>query len=236
MENKIILPEGCAELTLRSGEAIPAREPRVFKFKGDIRSVCNFISFNEIDPKKCVLIVNKSNLFMRLDIDYNSFFNNSIESEITLNPDFVKWGINTDILDSKELVSTTELADFIKMNRSCFKDPAEGMKLSSQLRQFVLKVKTEVEKYDDLRGSKKEAMEQQVIEINIPEIFTLQMPIIKNHEKVSFDVEVCISSNYQCYLISPMAKEYIDKESDTLILQEIEKIAEIYPTLSVIYQ
>jgi len=148
--------------------------------------------------------------------------------ELQLDPRFEKFNINT----GKSL-TTLDLANFIKMNRSHFETKDKAMLLVSQLRNFKAKVDKEVENAADDRGNRRILLAQ-AVESNIPESFKIMVPVFKGYPAQTLEVEISIDPNdLSCSLISPEVNDYIERTKDDLIDTELDSIKEMHPTLRI---
>lgn len=150
---------------------------------------------------------------------------------------FGKLSFTKELLDFKinsgKSYTTLELANFIKMNRSYFETKDKAMQLVSELRNFKAKVDKEVESSEDGRGNKRMVLGQ-AVESNIPENFNILLSVFKGLEKIAFEVEISIDpGDLSCSLISPELNDYTNIIMNEAIDAELEKIAELFPSLRV---
>jgi len=228
---KLVLAEEQKELVVREGNALPVKEPVKISILGIISTVTTFIKYrlNVITPMvdTCHILVNRVKMTISLVIDECNHYSGFVSGKLSMNPDFLSFGINTG-----KSWSHKDLAEFIKMNRSCFADREVASVLAADLSKLKVKVETEVEKSDDNRANVVASLRQTVIENTIPESFYLNMPIFQGKNKVSFPVSLYIDAmSYQIKLVSPDAKELVDDMKDEAIGEELEKIKEILPEI-----
>lgn len=147
-----------------------------------------------------------------------------------LSSEMEEWKINTgQPWDHKTL------SEFIKMRRSYFTDRTIAMKLSSELANIKIKTEKEFEKSDNNRGDFKAVLAQKVIQSNIPEGFTLKIPVFKGVQRVSVNVELYVNPNtFNVTLVSPEVEDYIADRTDAILDFNISAIAEIAPTIPII--
>lgn len=174
------------------------------------------------------LIVDRDNLKMSLEVDSGMPWEQKYIGVIQVSAIFKEFGIN-----SGKSRTTFELADFIKMNRSYFETKDTAMALVSTLRNFKAKVDKELENSDDNRGNKR-LFVNQIVESNIPETFTLLMPIFKGGPVEPIEVEININaSDFSCTLISPGANDFINENANEIIDEQITDIEQLWPTLKI---
>ena len=77
---------------------------------------------------------------------------------------------------------------FIKMNRAFFADRNENMKLVSSLMNFTADVNNKIERAVKENGNRTDNFAQ-VVNSNLPESFTIQMPIFKGMQPETIEVE-----------------------------------------------
>jgi len=190
--------------------------PAEFIEKREIDKTVSYITFSK-QSKKIVLVVNES-----------SFYATRITGMLKIHPKLLNWGIN----ESKDY-NTHELADKIKMNRHYFASQAVAMKLVTELKNFKAKVDKQIELSNNNRGNMKAAVEQ-VAETNIPESFTLSLPVFDGQPNVDVVVEIYINpTTLTCSLVSPELEAYIESQTEAIIGEQIDKIKSAAPQLSI---
>lgn len=222
---------GVREITILEGKAEPVYHDKAIEVKSaSINSALEYLSKKVVKPE----IIEHSKLEFCYDKLYINLFYDSrqrnpdvIEGSLKLHPDLEKFRIN-----SGKTYSTFELSDFIKMNRHYFENKDYAMKLVAELRNFEGKVNRDLEAKTDDRGNKR-ALINQVVESNIPTGFFLELPVFVGQEKKRLEVEVNITADFSCSLISPDLKEFIDIESKTVLDDQLNKIKALHPELKV---
>lgn len=226
---------GELELTIREGQASDVWEPRDFNLSGNLDTPYRWLQkrLSTIDPLEATIVVNRENLIIDLYVDERNkgFFNQSITGRLNTDPAHLKFGIN-----SGRYMSTFALADLIKMNRSFFTDPSVAMNLVSGLKNFKASIQKKLESSDNDRGNKSVIFDQ-VMTSNIPEGFTLNLPIFKGQPKVHLKVEVYINAEtYECTLISPEANDLIEEARDKQIDRQLADIRNLSDQIVIIEQ
>lgn len=219
------------ELIIREGEALPAVEPVKFIINGTIESPFKWLEMKKsaINVIDCNVLVDNDKGQIKLTINEKDAYSDTIIGVLSLHPDFVKFGIN-----SGQQITPNELAEKIKMYRSCFKDKDTAMKLVKDLRNFTAKINKELESFKDDRANYA-LKKTQVVDTNLPASFILVVPIFKGQPKESFEVEINIDADkLTCSLVSPVANDFIYDFKSKIINQEIEKIKSLLPELVVI--
>ena len=221
------------ELVIREGAATKAVEPRQITIAGTIEAPFRYLSkkFATLNILLCTLFVNREEGTITLETEVNLPTYGSVKGTLELHPDYQKWNIN-----SGEQITSHDLAEKIKMNRSCFKAKEVAMGLVKDLRNFKAKVDKELEAYKDDRANYN-IKKSQVVDTNIPASFVLEVPIYKGRPKETIEVEININAdNLMCSLISPEANDFISDFKDTIIDEQLKLIEEIAPDLAVIEQ
>lgn len=232
MENiKIELGSENKELVILQGSAEPVYHKKSIDVKaGSINSALEYLSKKVVDAE----IIEHSKLEfcydkLYIDLHYDARQRNPdvIQGKLKLHPDLEKFNIN-----SGKSYSTFELSDFIKMNRHYFENKEYAMKLVAELRNFEGKVNRDIEAKADDRGNKR-ALINQVVESNIPSGFFLELPVFVGQEKERLEVEININSSFECFLISPDLKLFIDLKSKEILDVQLDKIKVLHPELKV---
>lgn len=239
------LPQGYSgepvEIIVRQGEAAAAldpKEPIAVELRGTLDAPLRWLEkrvseTEQINQKKCHILVNRDQLSIRLDIDENNQEGTVITGNLQIDPVFTEFGINTG-----KTWSPIKLGEFFKMNRAYFEDRSTNMNLVSLLKNFVAKVNSDIEKKLEQNGSKSEVFRMEV-DSNLPEKFDIKIPVFKGSPRQTVEVEtVAEISGQEVYLslISPDAKEFIDNERDNQIDKILESIREIAPDIVIIEQ
>lgn len=181
------------------------------------------------DPLSTHVLVDREKMTIELVTEERDHFRNSIIGRLEYHPAFIKFGIN-----AGSYITTHEMADKIKMNRSFFESKSEAMALVSTLKGFKAKVDTEIEKKNDNRGNIK-ALVQQTVSSNLPESFKMVLPIFKGQGKKTIEVEVYIEADeFKCTLISPEANEEMEILRDSAINKVLEDISIIDSSIVII--
>lgn len=228
---KITVENGVKELVILNGAAEPIYHDKGIEVKeASIAAVHEFLVKKGIEIED---VINSKIEFSYADLFLNLYYSvrrrnpDTIKGVLKLHPDLKKFDIN-----GKKTYNTFELADFIKMNRHYFENKEYAMKLVSELRGFEGKVNRDVEAKADTRGNAKMLINQ-VVESNIPAGFYLVLPVFIGQEKVRLSVEINITSDFTCSLISPDLKQLIDEETKVIIVSELDKIRLLQPDLKI---
>lgn len=229
-ENINISLEGNTKvLEILTGKAVERHAPSPLIVEGTIDAPYRFLKsrIDVIEIKESHLLVSDNRITLCINEKSIAGFT-EITGRLVVNPDFLSFGINED-----KKRDTFELADFIKMNRHFFNDRSTAMKLVNDLKNFKAEISKQVEKSNNDRGNTR-FLKDQVVESNIPEIFSLNMPIFKGDAPVLFEVEVMIDpQSFECRLISPYVRELIAEEGGARIDYVVTQIETLVPELAI---
>lgn len=228
-----LVKNGINDFTFRTGEALEQKEPVRVDISGTIDAPKRWLEkrlpLSTIDPKTCHVIVNREQLSITLNCDENYPYVTTIKGQLEMSEQFEKFGIN-----KYEYVTPIQMAELIKMNRSFFENRQVAMNLVTQLRGFKAKVEKDLENTDDTRGNRKQ-MINQVVDSNIPDSFTIVIPVFKGQKANEIECEVYINpEDLTCTLVSPSAEDIIQDTRNYLIddvLKEIQGLCSDIPII-----
>lgn len=230
-ELKFTVENGVKELVVLNGNAEPVYHEKSIEVKeASIAAVHEFLSKKGIENEDIVnskIEFSYEKLFLNLDYSIRRRNPDVIKGVLKIHPDLQKFDIN-----GAKTYDTFKLADFIKMNRHYFENKEYAMKLVAELRGFEGKVNRDIEAKADTRGNAKMLINQ-VVESNIPAGFHLLLPVFVGQDKVRLAVEINITSDFSCSLISPDLKQLIDEETKVIIDGELTKIRGLHPDLKI---
>lgn len=228
-----------AEIIIREGEAQHQLDPKApvkTDITGAIGTVAEFlkkrISTNQFKESECFITVDRENVRITLTINESDFYNRgTVVSALQFNPQFKKFGIN----DQNKVWTPAELGMFFKMNRTFFPDRKVNMELVSILMNFVGTVNASIERDIKMNGSRTDNFVQ-VVNSNLPESFTLQIPIFKGLPPESLEVETFAQvdgRDIHFILISPGAQATLEDLRDKVLDEELAEIKETAPGIAI---
>lgn len=228
-----------AELVLREGVAPKELDPKApvkTKLNGVIGAVVEYltkrINTGQFAQKDCHILVNRENIEITLIInEADEYKRGEIVDKLGYNPKFVEFGIN-----GGKIWTPTELGMFIKMNRAFFADRSENMKLVSCLMNFTADVNNKIDRAVKENGNRTDNFAQ-VVNSNLPESFTIQMPIFKGMQPETIEVETFAQVNGRevaFVLLSPGAQATLEDLRDKVIDEQLKQIREIAPEIAII--
>lgn len=225
------LPQNCGEVIIREGKAVPVHEPEQVVISGTIDAPARWLELRHdcVKEKTCHVIVDREKMSITLRCNENNHYGSFIMGSLTLSPEYRRFGIN-----SGEYKTNFELAELIKMNRSYFENRTTAMKLVSDLQNFKARVDKDIEQSDNKRGDRR-LLINQAVEHNLPEAFSLNLPIFKGVAEQTIQVEVYVNpSDLTCTLVSPEANDIVISSRDALMDEVIERIRSATPDVVII--
>ena len=228
-----------AELVIREGAAPKELEPKApvkTDLSGVIGAVVEYlakrINTGQFEQKNCHILVNRDKVEITLITnEADEYTRGKVVGKLAYNPKFVEFGIN-----SGKVWTPTELGLFIKMNRAFFADRMENMKLVSSLMNFTADVNNKIDRAVKENGNRTDNFAQ-VVNSNLPESFTVQMPIFKGLPSESIEVETFAQVNgreVSFVLLSPGAQATLEDIRDKVLDEELADIREIAPDIAII--
>lgn len=223
---------GQLEVIMREGEALPLHEPVKVEISGVLDSPARWLEKRpELQQitNKCHVRVDREMLLIVLQINENAYYGTKIKGTLSLTEAFRKFHIN-----DGHSFTLVELAKLFKMNRSFFETKQKAMELVTTLQNFKGKVNKDLEASNDNRGNKKVDFVQ-AVESNLPEAFTLHLPIFKGLEAEDVVCEVYVDpDDWSCQLISPDANDIVERYRDEEINKVLDRIEEAMPGVAII--
>lgn len=228
-----------AELVLREGVAPKELDPKApikTKLNGVIGAVVEYlqkrIDTGQFAQKDCHILVNRDKVEITLITnESDEYRRGEIIGKLAYNPKFIEFGIN-----ANKVWTPTELGLFIKMNRAFFADRSENMRLVSCLMNFTADVNNKIERAVKENGNRTDNFAQ-VVNSNLPESFTIQMPIFKGMQSEIIEVETFAQVDgreVSFILLSPGAQATLEDLRDKVIDEQLEQIREIAPEIAII--
>jgi hypothetical protein len=216
------------ELVIRHDEPQIIHELEPINISGTIATPLQFIqkrkdTFDHIDAR---VKVDPVNVKIELTFNEDNFLKSTVAGQLQIEPKIGVFGINSGKYRSPE-----ELAELIKMNRTCFENQSVAMGLVTTLKAFKAKVNTEIEKISSNLGNRRQLVDR-VVNSNLPETFYMFMPLFKGEAKHRFEVEIYFNpDDITCTLISPQCNDIIEETKEEIMGNIIAGIQEIAPEI-----
>lgn len=231
--------EGTNEIVIRHGDAAKQLDPKAplaVNISGTLNAVAEYlakrINAEQFKQKDCIIFVNRENVSIKLVFNERDAYNcGMVIGKLQIAPDFKTLHIN-----DGEIWTPTELAQVLKMHRYWFNDRAECMSITSRLMNFTADVNQKIEQSIKENGSHKDNFEQ-VVNSNLPDSITLNVPILKGYKPERLEVEFFAKvdgRDVAFTLLSAGAIESQEAIRNSAIDTELAKIKEIAPEIAII--
>lgn len=242
LENPIVvnMAEGQNTATVLFGDApeqLDILEPVKVDLQGTIEAPLNWLEkrVGDIDQHKAHIVVNRDKLQIMLVVNEDDPYTiGKVVGELKYSEIFLKLGINSDKQWQPEVLSR-----FLKLNRSLFLDKTENMKVVTALKQIETKVEQEVSRERQENGNVGLSFKQQVANSNIPERFTLKIPVFSGGAYTEVAVETFVTidgAQIGIALQSAAANDVVEDSKSNTIGDVVAKIREIAPEIAIIEQ
>ena len=228
----ITTERGVNIVEVRQGNAPDIKPPVKLNISGNIDSPLRFLEkrIDHIEQKATYVMVERSEMKITMVVNDKDYYSDTITGSLSFNPAYKEWGIN-----GGKTWTAQQLSEAIKMNRSQFESIDVAMRLSKELSDVKIKVDKEIERSDNNRGDFKAMAAQKIIKSNIPESFTLNIPIFNGLPSKRFTVEVYVSPHdFTCSLVSPEVNDIVYLVRDTAIDNQLDGIKTIAPDTVII--
>lgn len=228
-----------AEVVIREGEApkqLKPEPPVKTDIVGTIGTVLEFlkkrVNAEQFKQTECYIEVDREKVRITLTInEADAYTRGTVISKLQFNPQFVKFGIN----DATKVWTPAELGLFFKMNRTFFADRKDNMELVSRLMNFNGTVNATIDRDMKMNGSRTDNFAQ-VVNSNLPESFSLHIPIFKGLPPETLKVETFAQidgRDVHFVLMSPGAQATLEDIRDKVLDEELAEIREIAPDIAI---
>ena len=227
---------GMNEVIIREGAAPKVLDPKApvkMNVNGTINAPFEYLSkrIDCINQKDCHIIVNREKITIELVVnEADEYTRGTIAGTLQYHPKFEEFGIN-----AGKVWSPFDFAMFCKMNRAFFADKNVNMSLVSACKNFTAKVNNQIERAIQENGNRTDNFAQ-VVNSNLPEQFTLSIPIFKGGKKEDLVVETFAKidgRNVAFVLLSPGAEETLEDLRDKAIDEQLNAIKAIAPDIAI---
>lgn len=217
------------ELVVRTGSALPLKEPNIIVISGDINTISSFInnrkdgfSNQAIDKNKAVVVVDKKEMKILLDLDPENPYGTEVHGSLELSDELKTFHVNTVKRFTRE-----ELVTLLKFNRLSFDSPDQWAVLLKAYQMFKADTQASLAQESDNRGNKANSFNKSVTS-NIPQDFVLLIPIFKGKEAARFRVEICLDvtdGGARFWLESTELHELIKTQTEVIFNEELKSCA-----------
>lgn len=227
--NKIIIHPTGDEITFRQGaakELLKPTPPNRFDIEGNIETPAIWVEekSESIDKLHAYAMIHKDELSIILHLNKsqeNGRLHSTVTGKLALSQRLLAFHIN----DGHKW-SLRQLADHIKFNRRYFADHGLNAKMVTELKNFTATLNATLEKKSDDRGTRRNLIDR-TFNSNVPERFTLTMPIIEGCQDETFEVELLIDGSEEgtkVWLQSIELDEIMTNTVNRIFKEQIESL------------
>ena len=189
------------DIVYRTGSATPIELPKMERIVGDINTLKSFVEkryqistpeghgLQFIDKDRALVTVNRESFTILLEVDPEHPRGLSVLSKLELAPELLNFCI-----DVNKVWTRDELVKFLKRQKIWFQNSERHEALLKALMALSANVTADMGNSSDFRGNVDNTYKKTVTS-NIPESFSLNIPIFKGQPKKVFTVDICIEGN-----------------------------------------
>lgn len=231
---QIVLPEGCKELTLRTGveaNPLPLKEPRSIAISGDIHTISNYVEIRRkeaqgiqvLNPKTIVIEADKNARTIVMKQDPEAQYSTTVTATLQESDELKQFGINKEVrYDRKQLLK------LLKFNRLFFDDKQQYEQVIAGLVKIRFKTQAELSQESDGKGNRVNNDESHsVAHEGFRDKFILSVPLFKGFAAVKIEVEICwevLDSKISFWLESVGLKEATDSAIAGIFEAELDNV------------
>jgi len=220
------------ELTIREGNSIDPKDPKIISITGDIKSISNFLKVRNtagsglqaIDKSKAVVTVDKKDMYIKLELDPENQFGASVTSKLELSDELKKWSVNVASSNSGKTWKLNDLVKLLRYSRLDFDDKDKHANLLEAFMKFNFKAYIESEQQaPDRKGNKKQSFNK-AIDAELPTDFVLNIPIFKGLDSARFHVEIWMETtegSASFWFESPELSELIETQKTVIFNEQL---------------
>lgn len=233
------LHEGQNQVQVLYGPApkqLDAKAPIKVSIDGTIEAPARWLEkrVGDIDQHRAHVIVDRDSMSICLFINEDDpYKDGSVRGKISVCDIVTKFGINTGKKWNPE-----QLGQFLKMNRSLFVSKEENMAAVGSLKSFNARVAQDVIRENQENGNRNYAF-RQAVESNIPQKFSLRIPVFNGCQPVEVEVETYASidgTDVTIVLQSAGVNDIMNEARNSVIDKVIEEIKCYGPEIAIIEQ
>lgn len=213
-------------IIIRTGAALPLKEPVKVDISGDINTVSSFLKnrtdgfdLQKVDKTKALVYANKETMHIILLLDPQNVYGTMVKGSLEFSEELKVFAINQNKQFKRE-----ELVHLIRFNKLAFDNPDQHDKVLKAYMSFEAQTNTDIKASNDSRGNKAASVDKRVSS-NIPTEFILLIPIFKGKEPMRFRVEICLDitdGGARFWLESVELYELINTNRDIIFNEELK--------------
>lgn len=196
-ELNITLNENQKELVILKGDANKPIEIGSYSVSGNLEAPLKFYKKNKklVEKFDSIVVVDQLKAKVTLIIGYNHPHERIIEGKLLLDPEYESLQINRN-----KMYSRSDLVQKLKFLRRYFPKQSDCTDLVDKFKSLEANFDLRLKQADDQRGNKTNLLEQSVDEVNFPESFGLDMPILLGGKPEKFMVNINFDIKNSSYL------------------------------------
>lgn len=207
------------EITIRTGEALKLKEPNKIEIVGDIKTIGSFIagrilpgtghSTQELDKSKVIVYTDYKNMTIEIWTDPESPYGARVLGKLETSDELKTFYINQNKTWKKD-----EFLKLIRFSRMYFSSADIHQKVMDAYTKLSIDTTGKIGDEKDTRGNK-DLSYKKTVQSNVPENFSLDIPIFKGEKKKKFSVDICMDvteSTATFWLESVELHELIEKD------------------------
>lgn len=213
------------ELVIRKGNAPDIVVPKQAVIIGTLASIMAFVEHRKPNIETCHVEIDREKLFAHLFENPKDPLATEVKGSILLNPDLVKFNINT----TCNMMDRTELKSFLRTNRVFFPNKEAHAQLVSAIESFSAKVQMEIQQSNDSRGNKAGNFTKEV-KTDVPFDAVIEVSVFKGEPKKKIQIEICYDVTergaafwFESKEIDEVLINAVNEKFDTLVKELGEK-------------
>jgi len=240
-------------LVVRTGEAMPLKEPIVFSVTGHIGNPLEFLKkhgvslekkvevtaesvaaakekdCNHVSPTEAAVIVKRSARSISLFTNISSEYGHLVVGLLELSDELKAFKIN----EIGQMFKREDLVRLLRFTRRFFENKEIHQKIVDGFQRFSAIATQKTQEGSDTKGNRNSTFEQQV-NSTIPNEFYLSMPIFKGFPPEKFLVTACADNSdgsWRFWFESVELADLIEAKTDKIIEEYTKGISLNYPVL-----
>lgn len=192
-------------------------------YTGNIHAVSEYIQRSNFNALDSIIIINDDGKTIELTVTPNHPHKIVVRGALKKTLVFEKFQIET-----SGRFSTKEFAQLVRTHKMYFPDTEVHSKLLMSLKNVEVAFQQNAKELDDDRGNTT-SLFQTKIESNMLERFTLEVPIFKGLDPVTFEVNICLErrdKGMSLWLESAEALELMESSWQTLLAEKMKVFKE----------
>lgn len=239
-ELKVTIEKAEGELTIRTGDALPLKDPIKINLSGDIKTVANFLQkrteqskplpenailvgpgcgLQHVNYSRAIVLVDKLQGTIELQLDPENVFGATVKGSLLESDELKIFAIN-----STKTYTREEIIKLFRFNKLQFDDADKNVELVKAFQKFSAKAFVEMNKEDDTRGNRENHFSKKV-ETGLPHDFILFIPLFKGQPKERFRVEIALDvtdGGAKFWFESPELVELMQQRKEEILKAELQ--------------